>query len=131
MARGPKPRPPALRIVDGTFRPARHGDRDKVREAAERHARAFGKLGKPPRLLGHHAREAWKKWIEPATWLDCSKEMAAIALCNLWQEMQEAPRQFPAAKYGVLRALMGELGLTDERKRVEVEEVDDFEKEFG
>lgn len=131
MARGPKPRPPALRLVDGSFRPSRHGDPAKVRERAERHARAFGKLGKPMGLLGSHAREAWKRWIEPATWLDCSREATAIAFCNLWHEMQEAPRQFPAARHNVMRAFMSDLGLTDERRRGEIEEPDSFEKEFG
>lgn len=123
MARGgAKPKPVHLRLVDGTHNVTRHGDRAKAREQVERNAQAFGKIGKPSRLLGAHAKEAWKKWIEPANWLDASREAAAIAFCNLWHEMQEAPRQFPAAKYGQWRALMSELGLTDERNRGEAQE---------
>jgi hypothetical protein len=51
-------------------------------------------------------------------WLDASREPAAIAFCELWQEFTFAPTAFPAAKHGQLRAYMSELGLTDERNRV-------------
>lgn len=118
-ARGAKPKPAHLRLVDGTHRSTRHGDVAKAKEKIERDSQAFGKLpAKPPAaLLGPHARTAWKEWIAPAAWLDRSREMAAIACCNLYHQYREAPRMFPAAKYGQWRALMADLGLTDERER--------------
>lgn len=116
MARGPKPKSLALRLVDGSFRPSRHGDRNKVGAQVERDARAFGPLEKPKHLRGQ-AKAAWEKWIAPATWLDGSRGAAAEAFCLLWQEYSEAPRMFPAAKHGQMRGLLSDLGLTDERKR--------------
>lgn len=114
---GAKPKPAHLRVVDGTHRPTRHGDEAVAKEAVEKSASLFGKLTKPKHFKGP-ALAAWKKYIEPASWLDASREMAAIALCELWQEMTFAPTAFPAAKHGQLRAYMSELGLTDERNRV-------------
>lgn len=113
-ARGAKPKPAALRLVDGTHRPFRHGvaDKAKVEAIAER----FGKL-KMPRGMNGEAAKAWKTYITPASWLDAAKEPAAIAFCELWQEFRDYPRQFPASKHGQMRAYMSELGLTDERNR--------------
>jgi hypothetical protein len=65
-----------------------------------------------------HSLDAWKRYIDPASWLDASREPAAIAFCELWQEFRHGPTSFPAAKHGQLRAYMSELGLTDERNRV-------------
>lgn len=124
-ARGARPKPAHLRLVDGTHNVTRHGDRAKTRDKVEAAAAKFGKLSKPSDLLGPHAQKAWKKWIEPATWLDASREAAALAFCNLWHEYREAPRVFPAAKHGQMRAYMSELGLTDERNRSESEEEKD------
>lgn len=63
------------------------------------------------------AKEAWARYISPATWLDASREPAAIAFCLLWSEMRSAPAQFPAAKHTQLRGFMADLGLTDQRRR--------------
>lgn len=115
-ARGVKPKPDYLRVVDGTHRTTRHGDEAKVREKVAVAADRFGKLTKPKHLKGEAAR-AWVRYIQPAWWLDGSKEPAAIAFCELWDEFREAPQRFVAAKHGQLRAYMSELGLTDERNR--------------
>jgi hypothetical protein len=88
----------------------------KVREAAAASAASFGPLTCPQELK-RSAREAWKRYIDPASWLDASREPAAIAFCELWQELRIAPANFPAAKHSQLRAYMSELGLTDQRKR--------------
>lgn len=116
-ARGAKPKAAHLRLVEGTHRKTRHGDEDAVREAVEKSAESFGKLTRP-KFLKSFGLAAWKKYIEPASWLDASREPAAIAFCELWQEFRFAPISFPAAKHGQLRAYMSELGLTDERNRV-------------
>lgn len=114
--RGAKPKSAHLRLIDGTHRNTRHGGADKAREAVEGSVQAFGKLTKPTHLRGH-AAAAWKRYIAPADWLDASREPAAIAFCELWDEFRSAPLKFPAAKHGQLRAYMSELGLTDERNR--------------
>lgn len=114
--RGAKPKAVKLRLVDGTHRNTRHGDSKAAREAVEEAATSFGKLAKPPSLKGA-AATAWKKFIEPAGWLDGSREPAAIAFCELWKEFMFNPTGFPASKHGQMRAYMSELGLTDERNR--------------
>lgn len=114
--RGAKPKPVHLRVVDGTTNVTRHGPEQELRKKAEAAVVAFGKPAKPKHLKGE-AGAAWKRYIEPAFWLDGSKEPAAIAFCELWQEFCEAPQRFVAAKHGQLRAYMSELGLTDERNR--------------
>lgn len=123
-SRGAKPKSAHLRLVDGTHRSTRHGNEQAAKEAVEKSAVSFGGLTKPKGLKSH-AAAAWKKYIEPADWLDASREPAAIAFCELWQEFMFAPTAFPAAKHGQMRAYMSELGLTDERNRV----ADDGEKE--
>ncbi|MDB5579630.1 MAG: hypothetical protein JWR80_4806 [Bradyrhizobium sp.] len=117
MVRGRKPKARHLRLVDGTHRPERHGDVATAREAIEAAASGFGPIQRPSYLTGA-ARQAWTRYIEPATWLDASREPAAIAFCELWKEMRQRPTSFQAAKHSQLRAYMGELGLSDERKRV-------------
>jgi hypothetical protein len=67
--------------------------------------------------LTGEALKAWKRWVLPAGWLDGSREPAARAFCELWQEFVGSPVKFPASKHGQLRAYMSELGLTDERNR--------------
>lgn len=116
--RGAKPKPTHLRIIDGSHRTTRHGNEIKAREATETAVASFGKPVRPKQFKGE-ALVAWKKYIEPAGWLDASREPAAIAFCELWQEFRFAPTSFPASKHGQLRAYMSELGLTDERNRTE------------
>jgi phage terminase small subunit len=125
--RGAKPKPVKLRLVDGTHRTTRHGRAAEAEQKVEAAEAGFGKLTKPSYLKGE-AAWAWKRFIEPAAWLDASREAAAIAFCELWQEFRDGPRMFPASKHGQLRAYMAELGLTDERNRADVpkEEKDEF-----
>lgn len=126
-ARGAKPKSANLRLIDGTHRTARHGDVEVAKKAVDEAIRKFGKLTRPKGLRGE-GLNAWKKYIEPADWLDGSKEPAAIAFCELWQEFRFAPTSFPAAKHGQMRAYLNELGLTDERNRRDSErsEKDEF-----
>lgn len=113
---GARPKPVQLRVVDGTHRTTRHGTTDEARKGTEQAVAAFGVLTKPKYLKGH-AAAAWKSYIEPASWLDRSREPAAIAFCELWAEFREAPSRFPGSKHSQMRAYMNELGLTDERNR--------------
>ena len=126
--RGAKPAPVKLRLVTGAHRTTRHGDTAKAEKAVAAAELSFGKKLTPPKAFKGEALAAWKKYIVPAAWLDASREAAAIAFCELWQEFRFAPVSFPAAKHGQLRAYMSELGLTDERNRGEVEakEKDEF-----
>ena len=114
--KGARPKPAHLRLVDGTHRNTRHGDQAEVRQQVESAGSGFGKLQRPSHLKGEGLK-AWKRYIEPAAWLDASREAAAIAFCELWQEFRFAPTSFPASKHGQMRAYMSELGLTDERNR--------------
>lgn len=114
--RGAKPKAAHLRLIDGTHRTARHGAEKKAEKIAEEAIESFGKLQRPKHLRGE-ALAAWRRYIEPAGWLDASREPAAIAFCELWDEFRARPTSFPASKHGQLRAYMSELGLTDERNR--------------
>lgn len=119
--RGAKPKPIKLRLVDGTHNVTRHGSRTKAQEQVEAVASSFGKLTRPTFLKGE-GRKAWDRYIAPAGWLDVSREAAAIAFCELWQEFRRDPTRFPASMHGQMRAYMSELGLTDERNRGDQEE---------
>lgn len=125
--RGAKPKPAHLRLVDGTRNSTRHGTEKKLRDQVEQAITSFGRLVRP-RFLKGEALAAWKKYIEPAGWLDASKEPAAIAFCELWAEFRFNTVGFPASKHGQMRAYMSELGLTDERNRgdIEKQEKDEF-----
>lgn len=114
--RGAKPKPARLRLVDGTNNVTRHGSEDDARKVAVSADRQFGKPMMPAGMKGEAAK-AWKRYIVPAGWIDGSREAAAIAFCELWQEFRFAPVSFPASKHGQMRAYMSELGLTDERNR--------------
>jgi hypothetical protein len=116
-SRGAKPKPAHLRLIDGTRNVTRHGTESKLRKIAEDASAKFGKLSRPTSLKAEGIK-AWKRYIEPASWLDGSKEAAAIAFCELWQEFRFAPKSFVASKHGQMRAYMSELGLTDERNRI-------------
>jgi hypothetical protein len=95
MTRGRKPKAPHLRLIQGTHRDDRHGIESEVREAVVTSAINFGPLSCPPRFK-RLARAAWKQYIEPATWLDASREASAIAFCELWHEMRSAPTRYHA-----------------------------------
>jgi hypothetical protein len=125
MTKGRKPKGAHLRLVTGTHRDDRHGDAATARDAA---AKCVADFGPPirPKYLKRFALEAWERYIEPASWLDASREPAAIAFCELWQEMRLAPTNFQAARHSQMRSYMAALGLTDERNRtVEVAKAKD------
>ena len=124
--RGAKPKPAHLRLVDGTHRNTRHGDEKEAKAAVAKATSAFGELERPKGLKGE-ALNAWKRYIEPAGWLDASREPAAIAFCELWSEFRFNTTGFPASKHGQLRHYMSELGLTDERNRSEIDGEDEDE----
>lgn len=125
--RGAKPKPAHLRLVSGTRNVTRHGSEEDLRKVAESANAAFGKPQKPKGMKGE-ALAAWRRYIEPASWLDGAREPAAIAFCELWAEFRFNPNGFPASKHGQMRAYMSELGLTDERNRAEKD--DDAKDEF-
>lgn len=119
--RGAKPKPARLHLVTGTHNVTRHGKLAAIEEAATAAEAKFGKLAKPSHVKGT-AAAAWKRYIEPAAWLDGSREPAAIAFCELWAEFRRSPARFPASMHGQMRAYMSELGLTDERNRGDIDE---------
>lgn len=114
--RGTKPKPTKLRLVTGTHNVTRHGPKEEAKKAAEAAQAGFGKLVRPAFLKGE-GKKAWDRYIAPAGWLDASREPAAIAFCELWEEFRTLKNLFTASKHQQLRAYMAELGLTDERNR--------------
>lgn len=128
--RGAKPKPVKLRLVDGTHTTARHGKIADAKEKADEAVNSFGPLKKPTYLKGQPAA-AWKEFIAPAAWLDGSRAPAAILFCELWAEFRMRPIMFPAARIGQMRALMSELGLTDERNRGEGDGKEEEDEFFG
>lgn len=129
-ARGAKPKPAHLQIVDGTRNTTRHGSEEDLRKKVEGSIKAFGPLIMPRELRGSAAK-AWKSWIAPAPWLDASRTVAAVRFCQLWAESQVNPMGFPASKDGQLRAYMSELGLTDERNRGGMDDRQEKDEFFG
>jgi phage terminase small subunit len=127
--RGAKPKPAQLRLVDGTHNVTRHGSKADAEKVAAS-GQGFGKLKRPSYLKGQ-AKWAWERYIDPAGWLDATREAAAIAFCELWDEYRSMPRMFPAAKHGQMRAYMAELGLTDERNRGDFDPAENKDEFFG
>lgn len=113
---GRKPAQAAVRLVTDSHRTTRHGDQAQAEENAAKSAATFGNLEEPPHLFGQGLR-AWRRYIAPAWWLDASREVCAIAFCDLWHEYCQGRKAFTAAKHQQLRNYMQELGLTDERNR--------------
>ena len=116
VARGRKPTPARLRLVEGTRNATRHGSDKALREKADQGLKRFGRIERPAGLKGE-ALKAWNRWIAPAHWLDAAREPAAIAFCELWREFKAGPDRFPSSRHQQMRAYMSELGLTDERNR--------------
>ncbi len=94
-ARGVKPKP-IKRLVDGTHRPTRHGKANAAEAAVAEADASFGKPVMPEGMEGEGAK-AWKRYIAPAGWLDATREAAAIASCELWQEFRLSPTGFPTS----------------------------------
>ena len=113
---GAKPNPAKLRLVTGTHNVTRHGPKADAQKAADAAQKGFGSLTRPAYLKGQ-AKWAWDRDIAPAGWLDASREAAAIAFCELWDEFRTLKTLFTASKHAQMRAYMAELGLTDERNR--------------
>jgi hypothetical protein len=115
--RGARPKPAHLRIIDGTHRKDRHGEKPAPNETPSSGPDSmFGPLSRPRGLKGE-ALKAWKRFIEPCTWLDALAEPSALMFCELYAEFRESPRSFNAHRYAQMRHLQSELGLTDPRKR--------------
>ena len=126
MTKGRKPINPHLRLIEGTHREDRHGDAGEAQAKVKAMVGAFGKLELPSYLKGH-ARVAWKRYIEPAAWLDGSRAPAAVAFCELWAEFRFAPTNFTAARHSQMRAYAATLGLSDARQRAIAEPVEEDE----
>jgi hypothetical protein len=126
---GAKPKPAHLRVVDGTHRADRHGDMSAKSARIVAESQKFGSLIKPKSLKGE-AAAAWKRYIDPAVWLDISREPSAIAFCELWAQFRDAPRSFTAANHAQLRYYLADLGLSDERNRGKADANSDESDEF-
>ena len=105
MTRGRNPKPSALHVVEGTFRPSRHGTTPAVDLAAP------GPLVKPKYLKGAAGR-VWDEVVPQLTWLTPVDATALAAWCALEAERRADPAGMLAARLTQWRCLMAELGLT-------------------
>lgn len=64
-----------------------------------------------PASFKGEAAKAWKRYFAAASWLDASREPAAIAFCLLWAEFRFSPVGFPAAKHAQMRGYLNDSGL--------------------
>lgn len=115
-ARGAKPKPAHLRLINGTHREDRHGSAAAAKQAVEKARESFGDLEKPKWMKGEAAK-AWKEFIEPCYWLDGSAAPTAIVFCELWAEFRRAPNAFSASRHTAMRLARNDLGLMDDRAR--------------
>jgi hypothetical protein len=97
-------------LIEGTHRNDRHGEPPRTTPGE------FQPLRKPSNMRGEAAR-AWKRYIEPAVWLDIWRMPSAIAFCELFAEFVANPASFPASRHGQMRGYLADLGLSDERNR--------------
>ncbi len=104
---GRQRKPIALRLVEGSYKPCRHG----AKPAPDAH---FPPLGEPP--------TRWKSGLK-AIWAELSATLvpgvatghdrAAFELtCRLMDRMRSKPTSFTAAEAAQLRAALGAFGLT-------------------
>lgn len=115
---GRRPKDPNLRIVEASHNVTRHGDKSAAEEAIQKQRSAFGRIAMPDTWGDKpEAVKAWERYIAPAWWLDATREMTAIAFCELVHEFRTDPKAFGASRHAQMRAYMSELGLTDERQR--------------
>lgn len=104
-ARGRKPKPTHLHVIDGTLR----GDRHKRDGEPE----PDGRPVKPKKLKGRKSRasEIWDEIIERADWLSWADGPKAHVFCVLMAEFEKAPLKMPSARITQIRTLGSELGL--------------------
>ncbi len=105
MARGPKPKSTALRVVDGTFRPDRH------QAQAESEPMPEGELEKPKYLKGR-ASKIWDREAPVLSWLTRADSAMFGVWCSLQAEFEERPEDMVASRIGQLKSIGAELGLT-------------------
>lgn len=105
--RGAKPKAPELHVVNGTDRPDRHGDPDKVPAADGRPE----KLKPPKRFPRKAQRELWETYIEGTPWLTLYDVPNAYLWVMLYEEFLRDPGAFVASKIAQMRALGSDLGL--------------------
>lgn len=106
MTRGPKRKPTALHVVDGTFKPSRHGD------VQANEPQPTGALEKPKSLKGRAGR-LWDEWAPRLDWLTTVDSPKFAMWCRLSADLDEARSAFdvPAAYISQWRTLGSELGL--------------------
>jgi len=104
--RGPKAKPPHLHVLQGTYRPDRHGEKPDLDDLPVK------KNGiEPVKKLNKSQQAIWDKLISPATWLTEFDVISAHMFVALTVEFQKSSANFIASRYAQLRALQSELGL--------------------
>lgn len=105
MNRGPKRKPTALHVVDGTFKPSRHGEIEASEPQPE------GQLEKPKWLKQRVGGQVWDEWAPELTWLKRIDSEKFAGWCKLAQAVRERdPFDIPAAYWSQWRTIASELG---------------------
>lgn len=106
MNRGPKRKATALHVVDGTFKPSRHGDIQAAEPQPE------GQLEKPKWLKQRQGGQIWDEIAPQLTWLTRVDSEKLAAWCKLGQAIREEDAtDLPASYWSQWRTLGSELGL--------------------
>ena len=111
-----RPRKPTeLHLLEGTFRPDRHGEKPEATPATDPPT--------PMRKLSRRKQQVWDEKIATVPWLTQSDAMMAMMLVELYCEWEKAPLQFPTTRLQALNKLCNDLGLSSvARTRVKIPE---------
>ena len=104
---GRKRKPPALHLLQGTFRKDRHGPRPA--DGAEPSATLVSTSR--PKYLRGRAAALWGEVAALCWWLTATDSFKAGMWCALQAEFERGPAKMTAARINALRALGSELGL--------------------
>lgn len=104
MTRGPKRKPTALHVVDGTYRADRHQAQSENEPMPE------GRLEKPNYLKGR-ASKIWDRRAAALTWLTEVDSDAFATWCKLQALIETDFEDLPASMISQWRTLTSELGM--------------------
>lgn len=90
---GPRAKPAALHLVDGTHRKSRHGDARAIRDRVQRNRAA--RLPCPPNWLSSYAKTEWKRMaqlLRDQGMLEQVDRAALATYCRAWSQLRDAEK---------------------------------------
>lgn len=113
MARPRKP--DHLHVVEGTFRPDRHGEPPSMQPADNPPT--------PMRKLTKRKQQIWDEQIKEVPWLTTFDSMMCTVFVELYAQFEKAPVGFPTSRVNALARIANDLGLTAlSKSRVKIPE---------